>query len=361
MIFPLRSNPAPVLLLFAAAFAAPLATVGTPAHAQELTKTQARARFQEALALVAAGDYATAFDKLEQVASYKRTPQVVFYIGVCHENMGKLVMALGEYRIALADGKAAGSQDVVSEAKAAIAKLEPRIPLLTITKGKGADAATIMVDGKEVGDAAIGAPMPFDPGTRVVVAQAPSHKPFRQEVKLGQREKVSIEVTLEKRGDGAEAPLPPAGEAPPPDTNEETSPPKDGTVSTEDLADADSHTLAWLSTGIGVAGLGASAYFLSKRSQAISDLDEACGSNKNACPASMKSTYDDGKQHTMLANVALGVGVVGVATGIILFASGTGSGPSEEQPKQPDQPGLAWRVVPSSPGSWAGVSFDGRF
>ncbi len=94
------------------------------AQAAELNKEQARALFQEALALVAAADYATALEKLQRVASYKRTPQVEFYIAVCHENMGKLVMALGEYRIAMADASTAAVTDVVSEAAAAIEKLE---------------------------------------------------------------------------------------------------------------------------------------------------------------------------------------------------------------------------------------------
>ena len=329
-----------------------------PAHhaqAAEITKEQARALFQEALALVAAGDYATALDKLQQVASFKRTPQVVYYIAVCHEKTGKLVMALGEYRIALADGQAAGAQDVVDEASAAIKNLEPRIPMLTIDKGEGAAAATILVDGKEIGDAAIGLPMPFDPGTRVVVAQASGYRPFRQEVKLAEGEKTAIEVSLKKRAPGAAV-------APTPDSDgDDTAEDPSASLDTKSL-DEGSNTLAWLTTGVGVVGLGASAYFFSQRSKAISDLDDACGSNKNACPASMESTYDDGKRDTLFANVALGVGVVGVATGIILFAtSGSSSTEATEQPKQPDQPGLAWRVVPSSPGSVAGVSLDARF
>lgn len=342
------------------AFALPVTVCpATDAQAEQVTKQQARALFQEALALVAAGDYATALDKLQKVASYKRTPQVLYYIGVCHEKTGKLVMALGEYRIALADAQASGAKDVVDEASAAIAKLEPRIPMLTIAKGEGADAATILVDGKEIGDAAIGSPMPFDPGTRVVVAQAPGYRPFRQEVKLAEGEKASIEVTMEKRAPGAAA-------APPPATGgDDASDTGGGAAASLDTQSVEggSNTLAWVSTGVGVVGLGASAYFFTQRSKAISDLDEACGSNTNACPASMESTYDDGKRDTMFANIALGVGVVGVATGIILFAS-SGSGSSEgggEEPKQPDQPGLAWRVVPASPGSVAGVSFDATF
>jgi hypothetical protein len=51
------------------------------------------------------------------------------------------------------------------------------------------------------------------------------------------------------------------------------------------------------------------------------------------------------------------VGVVGLVTGVILLAtSGKSSDPA------PTQPAAARvRVVPSAPGSWAGLTLDTRF
>lgn len=341
-------RPVRVCLLSAliASFALPT-SMTTQAHAEELTKEQARTLFQEALALVAAGDYSNALENLQRVASFKRTPQVVYYIGVCHEKTGKLVMALGEYRIALADAQSAGANDVVTEARTAIAKLEPRIPLLTITKGEGAGSAKITVDGKEIGDAAMSEPMPFDPGTRVVIGQAPGYKPFRQEVVLSEGEKVELEVKLEKRTGTSASPTPTVEEPNPAGT----------TLDTSSIDTSNSNTLAWISTGVGVAGLGASAFFFSRRSKAISDLDDACAGNRDACPESARSTYDDGRRDTLIANAALGVGAVGVVAGIILFAS---AGGSEAELTQPEQPSTALRVVPTT-GPFTGLTFDGRF
>lgn len=352
----LLSRCRPWLFLSLVTFAVPV--VGTsPARAEEVTKQEARALFQEALALVAAGDYATALEKLQRVATFRRTPQVAFYIGVCHEKTGKLVMALGEYRIALADAQSTGAMDVVSEATEAIAKLEPRIPLLTIHKGEGAQTATISVDGKTLGDPAIGKPMPFDPGTRTVIAQAPGYAPFRQEVRLGEGEKASIDITMKRRSGGSAA----AG-TPPPVPEEKATPsetPSDDATSMTLGPETSSNTLAWVATGVGVVGLGASGYFFYQRNKAISDLDEICGGNRNACPSSLQKIYDDGKRDTLFGNIALGVGAVGVTTGVILFLASSG-GSAEQQPKQPDQPGLAVRLAP--PGdAWAGLTVDGRF
>ena len=321
----------------------------SPVQAEEkaLNTQQARALFQEALALVAAGDYPNALGKLERVASFKRTPQVVFYIAVCHEKMGKLVMALGEYRIAYADAEAAGASDVVSEAKDAITALEPRIPTLALTKGEGSQAAVIRVDGKELGDAILAEPMPFDPGTRVIEASASGYKPYRREVRLEEGKKTSITVTLEPVS---------AAVAPPVTDGRPAEDKPDPTVGTSDVESASSSTLAWVSMGVGVVSLAASGFFYQRRSKAISDLDDVCGTDKDRCPASAQSTYDAGKRDTMIGNVALGVGVVGVVTGLILFAS---DGSSGEEPAQPKAASV--RVTPSSQGAWAGMSLDGRF
>ncbi|MCU0693664.1 MAG: PEGA domain-containing protein [Polyangiaceae bacterium] len=340
--------------LLAACLLAAIPTVApSAARAQELTAQQARSLFQEARALIAGGDYATALVKLERVATFKRTPQVVYYVGVCHEKTGKLVMALGAYRIALADAQAAGTHEVVREAQASVARLEPRIPLLTLTKGQGAQAATIQVDGKEIGDAAMAEPMPLDPGTHVIEAHAQGFKPFRRETTLSEGDKPSIEVALVEKTDDA----PPASGA---DT---TDAPTEGDNSSADLgqtaSEAGSSTLGWIVTGVGVAALATSGYFFAQRSSAMSDLDDQCGPDRDQCPASAKGTYDDGKKYTTLGNIALGVGAVGVVTGVIILVTSGGSS-SEQEPSQLSRVASV-RVLPCAQGSWAGLSLDGRF
>jgi hypothetical protein len=340
--------------LLAACLLAAIPTVApSAARAQELTAQQARSLFQEARALIAAGDYATALGKLERVATFKRTPQIVYYIGVCHEKTGKLVMALGEYRIALADAQAAGTREVVREAQASVASLEPRIPLLTLTKGEGAQAATIRVDGKEVGDAAMAEPMPLDPGTHVIEAQAQGFEPFRRQTTLSERDRSSIEVALVEK----------TADAPPASVADTTDGPTEGDNSTVDvgqtISEGGSSTLGWIVTGVGVAALATSGYFFAQRSSAISDLDERCGPYRDQCPASAQGTYDDGKKYTTFGNIALGVGAVGVVTGVILLVTSGGSSADKEPSQLSQSPSV--RVLACAQESWAGLSLDGRF
>ena len=289
------------------------ARADTPAGAP--TKEEARTLFQEALAHVAAQDFATALGKLERVAAFKRTPQVGFYIGRCHENLGKMVMALGEYRIALGDAKAADMEDVIAEATEAIAQLEPRIPRLNLVRGAGASAATISVDAKMVGESAVGKPMPMDPGTRIVVATALGFEPFRQEVTLAEGKTVTVEVTLSERVQ------------------------EDTTQSTKGSSSDTPIIVGWTAMGIGAVGLGTSAVFFGLKSKDKKDSNSE-------------------KQHGKIGFVALGVGGVGVATGAVMFIVARGSRSRPVQ--QPPQPSVSLRLG-TPEGEWAGLTLDGKF
>ena len=74
---------------------------GGPAPAQtkeELDKP--RAMFLEGVTLAAANNCSAAIQKYQAVAKVKMTAQVAFNIAECEERLGKLVSALGSYRLA---------------------------------------------------------------------------------------------------------------------------------------------------------------------------------------------------------------------------------------------------------------------
>jgi len=124
-----------------------------PAGAQTKEEIdRARVEFHEGVVLMAANNCNAALTKFQSVAKVKRTPQVLFNIGACEERVGKLVSALGNYRLAAAaaegDRKA---KDVASRVGERITSLEERIPKLTIRRGSGAETATLLLDGAELG------------------------------------------------------------------------------------------------------------------------------------------------------------------------------------------------------------------
>jgi hypothetical protein len=89
------------------------------------------------------------------------------------------------------------------------------------------------------------------------------------------------------------------------------------------------------------------------RQSTISDLEGACGPDKNQCPEDKKSTYDRGKTYTTVGNVLLGVGVVGVATAVVILVASP-SGSSDKKTAS------AAVTVTGGPGN-VGLGLVGRF
>ncbi len=311
--------------------------------------------FDEALALEAAGDYASALEKLQKAATYKRTPQIRYNIALCYEKLGRLVQALGEYRIALADAEAdSGSARVAKEIRRAIESLEPRIPTIAIARGENSVGARVTLDGKELSASAMADGIAVDPGTHVVEAQMAGFKPFRQEIKVEAGAHEKVEIALERRKEPTAA----QPSATPPADNDTLGNPASRPTPAYETSSMSTTTMAgWVLTGVGVASLGASGYFLSQRSKAISDLEAVCGADKQSCPASSKETYDKGKRDTLLANVTLGAGAASLITGVVLIISGNASGSESSGPWV----SKSVRLTTSPPGTLAGFGVDGHF
>ncbi|WP_437681542.1 PEGA domain-containing protein [Sorangium sp. So ce131] len=296
--------------LLAALAAAPRSSAQTR---EELD--QARALFQEAVALSAANNCAAALAKFQAVARVRRTPQVLFNIAECEERLGKLVSALGNYRLAAAaaegDPKA---KDVTANVGARIESLEQRTPKLAIRRGEGALTATILLDGFELGAQEMSADIPVDPGTHVITARVGDREAARETVTVAERDTKTVEVAIDEP--------PPAGTPPPADA-----PPPAAPVEAPAPAARPSKVPGFVVLGAGIASGAVGGVFLVLRGGTLRELDTLCGGDTR-CPPSAKPTADRGRLYTGVAEAAIGLGVVGVATGIVLLAT-SGGGPSD--------------------------------
>ncbi len=126
------------------------------------------------------------------------TPQVRYHIALCEEKLGRLVAALGGFELALAEADSVGD-DFRTEVQGAVDALRNKIPMLTIERGPGADAATIEVDNVALGAASVGQPFPVDPGPHAISAKSPGFKDFIGVVELDDAERRTFVVQLEPR------------------------------------------------------------------------------------------------------------------------------------------------------------------
>src|SRR5689334_6741083 len=77
---------------------------------------KARENFREGVALMAAQDWASALAKFKSVGQVKMNAQVAFNIAECERELGKLVSALGNYRLAMAKAQEGGAEKVAEAA-----------------------------------------------------------------------------------------------------------------------------------------------------------------------------------------------------------------------------------------------------
>ena len=311
------------------------------AYAQDQAAvSKARQQFQQAISAQAAGNWAGALSLLREVAAVKMTPQVRYNIALCEENLGQLVAALGNYELAASDAKAANATDVERIVAARLEPLRPRIPKVIVERTDSSRLATISIDGVQLGGAMIGKELPVDPGAHEVEAKARGYEPFSETFEIAEREQKTIQISLVPLSTGVE----PVGTA--------------GTTTAGPTADTGTtkrspSVLPYVVGGAGVASLAASGVFYMLRGGTMDDLDAVCGTNRDDCPADSESTFDKGKTYTTLANVTLGLGVVGVGAGVVLYFTDAGSA------QEPSRTAIG--VSPSGPNASVGATFVGQF
>jgi hypothetical protein len=292
-------------LALSAALAAGVVTAPRAVRAQTQEELErARQQFRQGLSLEAAGNWAAALAKFQEVGKVKLTPQVRFHAARCNEQLGRLNEALGEYRLAEYEAGQQGLKEAaeISQARQA---LESRVPKLVIKRGEGAEAARIELDGVELGEAQIGQPVSVDPGPHTIVAKLGGDRQVQESASV--KESETAEVVLKAPAVAEKPAAPPEGNsAVPPDPE-----PKKASV------------LPWIVGGVGVASLAASGAFFALRQGAKSDLEKGC--DGNTCPESLHDTKKQGELYTTLSWVFLGVGVAGIGTATYLFISGAGS------------------------------------
>jgi hypothetical protein len=300
------------------------------AHAQDKKElSKARANFQRAIELEQAGNYTTALETFRDVGQVRMTPQVRFHIATCEEKLGRLVTALGGYQLAFADADSVGD-DFKAEVDRAVTRLQASIPKLLISRGAGAEAAEIELDGVALGASSVGVPVPLDPGPHSVNAKAPDSQPFSQTVTIAENEQKDIEVVL--------IPIPPEQRA--------------SFGSSGPVEKPRSRVIPYVIGGVGVASLIGSGVLFGLRQSTLSDLESKCGAGRQSCPSTSRGEVSNLSLYNTTAQVALGVGVVGVGTavGILLW-----------QRKHPTTTATGMMFLPSAPNSLAGASWAGRF
>jgi hypothetical protein len=154
------------------------------AHAQS---AEAERLYNEAEALLAAGQTAEACAAYEESNRLESGAGVLIKIGSCKEKLGKLASSLAAFRAALARVKDPNKRKI---ATTMVAALEPRVSHLTITVKQRArvEGLSLTLDGQPLDPSDYDRPIEIDGGSHKIAASAPGYE----------RWSVQIEVAAEK-------------------------------------------------------------------------------------------------------------------------------------------------------------------
>lgn len=144
------------------------AVTATPAVAQEPSATEvalARRLYNEGVAHARAERWAEAREAFARSLEIAPRPATLLNLASAEMSTGRLVAAAEHYRQYLREE---ANERHRQRARATLEGLEPRIPSVRFVVSNLADGDTIELDGEPLATAAIGEPLPVDPGRHAI-------------------------------------------------------------------------------------------------------------------------------------------------------------------------------------------------
>lgn len=286
--------------------------------------------FNEGRKLMTEGKLELACPKLAESHRLDPSPAALGSLAQCHEKQGKTASAWAEY---LASARLAEQQKKTSIAAAAQERanaLKGKLLYLTI-KVESPVVGLVVRRGEEiVAQASYDTKLPVDPGRWTLSAEAPEHERFTTDITLQEgtpENSVTIPALKKKSASTPPAvPGPTTSAAPSPSASNPT-PSASILASTEALpAAAGRPTVGYVLGGVGLAALGVGAFFGASSLSEYNKAKDLCSSRID-CNQDALDARDRAGSKATIANVSVGLGVVGLAVGsYLLFFSSSGSG-----------------------------------
>ena len=303
-----------------------------PLAAQERDPAAAQALFDQGRALMKAKNYAEACPKLAESQRLDPGIGTQFHLADCYENQGKVASAWANFLEVASLAAASNQPDREKAAKARAARLEPRLPKLTIVVPATSRAPGMQVsrDGVGVGEAQWGSALPVDPGKREISVSAPGRQTYTDTVSVNEGMAATIKVpALQPAPEGAApAPTPPAAPVSSAPAPQPAPLPADRPAPAEAASSSPGGLVIGLGV-VGVVGLGAGTVLGLMAKSKYDDSKEHCRpTDENLCDAEGVELRDDAMSLGTMSTVGFIVGGVALAgAGVLWIAS---SGDSKE-------------------------------
>ena len=284
--------------------------------------------------------------------SFSQTAGVRLNLAECYAKLDKTASAWSKADEALDLAERTGDAAAAGLARNQMAALKPKLSYLTIVVAKetAAKGLEVTLDGEKIPDAVWGTAFPVDPGEHGIAATAPQHKPWSTKVAVtgeGMRSSLSVpELGLLEESTPAPpvlAPVPPGGT--------QAGQASDHGSPGAGRSGALFHTLALVSGGLGIVGLGVGTVFGIRRQLQEVSIPAASGPRGLHRRGVRDDPAQDAVKTANASTVSFVVGGVLTAAGIVLWITAPGQ----------EAEGRAVAVVPIVGPRGMGAGLSGSF
>lgn len=272
----------------------------------------ADALFREGRTLLDAKRYDEACPKLAESQKQEPGAGTLLALALCHEGQGKTATAWSELNEAAALGKRVGRNDLASAAQKRAAAMEPLLSRIVVRVPRGDDATyDVKCDGDAIDAKQLGTPIPVDPGEHRVEVSAKSKVARSYVVRLTGAG--AIEIVVDKLDDAPLAAAPIVTKSSPAKIDLVTAPPAPG----EESKGGAQRTIGLVVVGLGVAGIGAGAYFGGRALSQSAEGRRSCTSAP--CPPESNDANERAKSSFAMTVVSVAAGTGAIALGTVIY------------------------------------------
>jgi hypothetical protein len=299
-----------------------LAQAAAGQEVDDATRASARQLGYAGVEAFQAHNYASASEKLERAFRVLQVPSLGLWSARALAKIGKLVEAQERYlrvgRLPVGGGDADVQRKAQVDAAAELELLAPRVPNVLIElQGASPSDVALTIDGVAVASDLVGEPRPVNPGTHTLVATRGDER-SEAAVTLAESERKPVVLHF-------------AGGAAKPVASRPAAAPAIGSPTpasaTEERAGGPQRTAAWLSIGVGAAGLvvgGVTGVLAIGKGH---DLSSNPRCQNNACGPSQQDKVESYNSMRTISTIGFIAGGVATATGVVLLLT-TRSGPA---------------------------------
>jgi hypothetical protein len=293
----------------AACLALALAASPALAEADGATAAAARDLAVEGRTAYAAGDYARACDLFHRAYEMVGAPTLSVYQARSLARLGRMVEAIAVYRRTLAKPVDASAPEqfhrALADAGRELADLESRVPTLAVSlKGPSASdaSARVSIDGTAVDPSTFGRATPLDPGAHRVELSVEGRSAQVENLTLAEGVHRTVELSAEKKAPEKPSPVPAA--APESDHASGHSPLR---------------TWAYVSLGVGVAGIGTGIVAGVLAGGKHSDAEQGCPNDLCEAGSEGSQAVDSFRTLRLISTIGYAVGAAATVGGVTLF------------------------------------------